>query len=141
MKEPLITEETIRILIKNFYEKVLSDKQLKPVFIEAIGEDNHAWEPHLETMYDFWSSIMLNSGRYKGNPLQKHRLLPPFDSALFNRWLELFAETAREIHTEEIAISYIEKSNRIAESLKLGLYFDLTPGTDGRIGPIRSNGG
>jgi hemoglobin len=74
-------------------------------------------------MYDFWSSIMLTSGRYHGNPLQKHRALPPFESALFDRWLALFAETARELHDGPTAELYIDKSRRIAESLKLGLYY------------------
>lgn len=123
MAENQITEESIRRLIDRFYTKVRADKDLAPVFIQAIGEDSAVWGPHLEKMYAFWSSVMLTSGRYHGNPLQKHRDLPAFDSALFDRWLALFAETAEELHGAEDAALYIKKSRLIAESLKLGLYF------------------
>ena len=127
MAENQITEDSIKRLVDRFYTKVRADPDLAPVFIGAIGEDSAAWGPHLQKMYAFWSSVMLTSGRYHGNPLQKHRDLPAFDSALFDRWLELFAETAAELHGAEAAALYVEKSRRIAESLKLGLYF--RPGT------------
>lgn len=117
-----ITEKTIRVLVDRFYVKVRNDEYLGPIFLNAIGSGDEDWQPHLERMYDFWSSIMLTSGRYHGNPLQKHRSLPPFEPNLFDRWLELFAETAKEIHTSVIAGHYITMSQRIAESLKLGLY-------------------
>lgn len=118
-----VTEESIRILVGRFYDKVRNHDALGPVFNTAIGESKEQWEPHLERMYAFWSSVMLTSGRYHGNPMQKHKNLQPFEAALFDKWLALFEETAREIHTPAIADSYIEKSRRIAESLKLGLYF------------------
>ena len=121
--EEQITEKTIRQLIDRFYSKVRKDEELGPVFLQAIGEDMEAWQPHQQKMYDFWSSLMLASGRYHGNPMQKHMLLPSFDITLFDRWLELFTETALEIHPEDVAAPYLEKSRRIAESLKLGLYY------------------
>lgn len=122
MQESQITEETIRRLVDEFYAKIRADARLGPIFDQAIGNSLEAWKPHLRKMYDFWSSIMLASGRYHGNPFQKHLMLPPFDSVLFDRWLALFEETAREIHTQDAADRYVEKSRRIAESLKFGLY-------------------
>ena len=123
MKESIITDETINRLVHDFYTKVRADKDLGPIFAHAIGDDDAQWEPHLQRMVDFWSSIMLTSGRYHGNPFQKHKDLPPFDISLFDRWLELFAETAGEFYNQENADRFIEKSIRIAESLKLGLYY------------------
>lgn len=120
-----VTEQTIKNLIDTFYLKVRNDKDLGHIFARVIGESDAEWEPHLQHMYDFWSSIMLSSNRYRGNPMQKHKNLPEFDPSLFNRWLELFAQTAREIHTSEIAEKYITISQRIAESLKLALYFKV----------------
>jgi hemoglobin len=117
-----ITEKSIQQLVDTFYAKVRADDGLGPVFTQAIGDDLDMWKPHMQKMYDFWSSIMLKSRRYQGNPLQKHRLLPAFDRALFDRWLTLFEETAHQLHTEEIANQYVEKSRNIAKSLKLGLY-------------------
>ena len=123
MKESVITDESITLLVHDFYSKVRADKDLGPIFANAIGDDDTQWGPHLQRMVDFWSSIMLTSGRYHGNPFQKHKDLPAFDISLFDRWLELFAETAAELYNQENADRFIEKSSRIAESLKLGLYY------------------
>ena len=69
-----INESSIATLVDRFYTRVRQDDILGPVFGEKIGND---WEPHLETMRAFWSSLMLASGRYKGNPMVKHLLLMP----------------------------------------------------------------
>ncbi len=117
-----ITEQTIQTLVDRFYVKVRQDENLGPIFERAIGGSDDDWRPHLEQMYAFWSSIMLTSGRYHGNPMIKHRRLLPMDISLFDRWLELFAETAAEIHTAPVAEKYVSRSRRIAASLKMGLY-------------------
>ena len=122
MKEGTITEENIKKLVDTFYSKVREDTSLSPIFEQAIGEDIAIWQPHLQKMYDFWSSIMLSSDRYRGNPLRKHRDLPPFDKVLFDRWLVLFSQTANELYTVDIASLFISKSENIARSLKLGIY-------------------
>lgn len=123
MKYDQVTEQTIKELVDTFYGKVRQDRQLAPIFNGTIGEDWSQWETHLQTMYAFWSSVMLTSGRYHGNPMSKHLALPAFDQALFDRWLELFAETADELHTPALAEEYKFRSRRIAENLKQGLAF------------------
>ena len=64
-----VTEDGIRQLVNAFYTKVRVDSELGPVFENKI-KDN--WPHHLEKMYAFWSSVMLTTGRYKGNPMMKH---------------------------------------------------------------------
>ncbi len=117
-----ISEESIKLLVDKFYEKVRADAELGKVFTDAIGHSASEWKPHLEKMYDFWSSLMLTSGRYHGNPLKKHMDLPKFDLSLFGRWLELFTQTAEEIYHPEIAQIYISKSERVAANLKFHLH-------------------
>jgi hemoglobin len=114
------TEDAIRNLVDSFYEKVRGDPALGPIFETALHGE---WGAHLPKMYDFWSSVMLTTGRYKGNPMLAHMRLPPFPPELFQRWLELFGETARELCTSELATSFETKARRIAESLKLALYY------------------
>ena len=103
MKEKCITDDNIRNFIDMFYQKVRKNNELGSIFLEAIGNNDEAWKPHLQKMYDFWSSIMLGRGLYHGNPLQKHRMLPYFDIERFDNWLELFAECAQELFVPEIA--------------------------------------
>jgi hemoglobin len=68
-----------------FYAKVRVDPELAPFFERALGN----LDSHLATMYDFWSSVMLISGRYKGIPVEKHRRLNGIEPRLFDRWLQL----------------------------------------------------
>lgn len=117
-----ISPGSIKLLVDRFYIKVRNNEGLKHLFDDKIGSSNEEWQPHLQNMYDFWSSVMLSTGTYKGNPMQKHRDLPSFDKSKFEIWLKLFAETAKEIHPEEVANEFIEKSENIAQSLKYGIY-------------------
>ena len=123
-----VTEDSIRALVHLFYQRVRSDAALNAVFEPVIGASDEAWAPHLELMVDFWSSIMLRSGRYHGTPMQKHQALPKFDLSLFDHWLNVFSETARELHTAEIAKIYEEKSSNIARSLRMAMAPDILGG-------------
>jgi len=80
---------------------------------------------HLPKMKDFWSSIAFVDGRYSGKPMQVHaKLLPELEPAHFAIWLRLFRETVEELApTGEAKAFFIERSERIAESLKLGLFY------------------
>jgi hemoglobin len=115
-----VSEDGIRRLVDAFYVRVRQDAELAPIFARAIPGD---WGPHLDKMYAFWSSVMLTTGRYKGNPLAKHFALPGMRPALFERWLALFNETANELFDDDISAEFRAKAERIAESLKLGLFY------------------
>ena len=116
-----MTESQIVALVDAFYAKIRRDEVLAPVFERAIAPD--AWPVHLAKMYDFWSSVMLTTGRYKGNPMLAHLRLKSIEENMFPRWLALFRETAEELFAPDLAASFREKSERIAESLKLGLFY------------------
>ena len=115
-----LSEEMIRTLVDNFYGKVRADSELGPIFERAIPGD---WGPHLATMHNFWSSIMLTSGRYKGNPVAVHLRVEGIEPRLFGRWLALFDETCRELFEDDLAAVFRAKAARIAESLKLALFY------------------
>jgi hemoglobin len=73
-------------------------------------------------MRRFWSSVMLASGRYSGNPVAVHRAVRGLERPMFERWLALFEATAAELFPPDIAALFIEKSHRIATSLQLALF-------------------
>jgi hemoglobin len=69
---------------------------------------------------------MLTSGRYKGSPMAAHmRHAGQIRPEMFSRWLELWRETARDTLAPDAAEAVSAKAERIAESLQLGLYFNL----------------
>ncbi|BAQ18413.1 group III truncated hemoglobin [Methyloceanibacter caenitepidi] len=119
--EAPLTENGIRLLVDRFYDKVRQDALLGPVFARAIPDD--AWPAHLATMRDFWSSVMLTSGRYHGNPVAAHRRLDGIKPAHFERWLALFGETCRELFGDKTAAAFVDKANRIATSLQLAMFY------------------
>src|SRR4051812_7390233 len=110
----VVTEDAIRRLVDAFYARVRADPELGPVFARAIPGD---WQPHLNTMYAFWSSVMLTSGRYRGNPVAKHLAVEGITMELFERWLALFNETCGELFDERLREEFTAKAARIAESL------------------------
>ncbi len=118
----LVDELSLRELVERFYARVREDEQLGPIFNDVIQD----WPEHLDKLTAFWSSVMLTSGRYKGNPLAAHikhrdRITPE----LFDRWLALWQLTTSEVMDQEAARVIQFKASRIAESLQLGMFFRL----------------
>lgn len=111
-----IDEAMIDHLVRTFYAKVREDALLGPVFDARIDD----WELHLQRMCAFWSSVALMSGRYHGQPMEKHLPLP-VDARHFDRWLALFTETAEEACPPAAAAHFIERAKRVAQSLELGI--------------------
>jgi hemoglobin len=116
----VVTEDSICRLVDAFYAKIRLDPELGPIFARAIPGD---WQPHLNKMYAFWSSVMLTSGRYKGNPVAKHLAVEGITLKLFERWLALFDETCAELFDDRLRAEFNAKAARIAESLKLALFY------------------
>jgi len=124
-----LTEQALRQLVERFYARVREDAELGPVFNDAVAD----WPEHLEKLTAFWSSVMLTSGRYKGNPVAAHAMhLERISPALFEPWLALWAETTNELMPRAAAAALQNKAARIAESLQLALFFKLPPVRDGK---------
>ncbi|OAB54932.1 preprotein translocase subunit TatC [Phormidium willei BDU 130791] len=111
-----IDEAMIARLVHAFYARVRADRLLGPVFAARIDD----WDAHLERMCAFWSSVALITGRYQGRPMPAHARLP-VDARHFDRWLTLFAETARETCPLAAAAHFVERAETIARSLELGV--------------------
>ena len=122
-----IDEAMIERLVHGFYARVRDDALIGPIFASKITN----WDSHLAKMCSFWSSVALMSGVYHGQPMRAHLPLP-VDTQHFDRWLELFAQTAHEICPPAAATHFIERAQRIAESFELGV-----AAFRGEIKPVR----
>ncbi len=109
-----LDEAVLHDLVHGFYARVRNDDLLGPIFEERIED----WEPHLQKMTAFWSSVALKTGRYHGRPVPAHLPLP-IEGAHFERWLTLFRQTARDLCSPEGAALVIESAERIARSLQM----------------------
>lgn len=111
-----IDDAMIEILVRTFYARTAEDPVLGPIFKERISD----WESHIAKMCDFWSSVALLTGRYHGTPMAAHMPMP-LGREEFGRWLAIFAEVVKDICPPTAAAHFLERADRIASSLELGI--------------------
>ncbi|MGP0074439.1 MAG: group III truncated hemoglobin [Bryobacteraceae bacterium] len=109
-----MNEQQIARLVETFYAKVRSDAMLGPIFEGAIGDH---WDTHLATMRTFWSSVMLGSSAYKGNPMAAHLRLPLLSASHFEHWLSLWRETAFQVAGDH-GFLFVRRAESIAARLQ-----------------------
>lgn len=112
----------IGALVREFYRRIRADSRLGPIFDGVIGSD---WEPHLEKLTDFWCAVMLKNGAYNGRPVPAHLKLKQVREEDFDIWLGIFRQTADDICSPEIAAAFVQRAERIAQSLRLAMFFRL----------------
>ncbi|MBW8271030.1 group III truncated hemoglobin [Caldovatus sp. SYSU G05006] len=110
-----LDEATLERVVRAFYAAARQDPLLGPLFAR-VGD----WEAHIARIVAFWSSVVLLSGRYHGNPAAAHLPLG-LQPQHFARWLELFERTARAACRPEGAALLADRARRIARSLALGV--------------------
>ena len=114
-----LDEALIARVVNEFYGAAREDPLIGPVFNRVIPEAD--WPAHLATIADFWSSMLLGTGKYGGRPMPKHRASPELDDAHFMRWLRLFRETVTRLCSPEIAEIFTERSERIGNSFRMNI--------------------
>ncbi|MBB5704612.1 truncated hemoglobin YjbI/tellurite resistance-related uncharacterized protein [Ochrobactrum daejeonense] len=106
-------------VLSAFYARVRRDPDLGPVFSEVVED----WTEHLQRLEDFWSSLMLASGRYKGNPVAMHVIhAQRIHPRMFTRWLQLWKQTTDEMVPGEVARDMQTKAARIADRLSRAMH-------------------
>jgi hemoglobin len=111
------TEQDIERLVRHFYSLAAADPILGPMFEEMISD----WEPHIAVVVDFWSSALLGTGRYKGNPFMAHATLP-LQPGHFDLWLALFEKATDETLPPAAAEKAMAKARHMARSITVGLF-------------------
>jgi hemoglobin len=92
MQNEILNLEDIKLLVNTFYNKVRNDDLLASVFNDKIKD---RWPAHLEKMYRFWQTLLLDQHTYSGAPFPPHAKLP-VGREHFDRWIEIFYETVDE---------------------------------------------
>nr|WP_229495982.1 group III truncated hemoglobin [Massilia polaris] len=106
-------------MVHEFYADVRGDPQLQLIFEAAIGDN---WEPHLDRMVEFWSTVMLATHEFRGNVFGTHMELDGVVPEHFKRWLALFESTARRLFVPDLADEFLLVARRIAASLQYGFF-------------------
>jgi hemoglobin len=107
--------DEIKLLVNTFYDKVRQDELLAPVFNERIAD---AWPSHLEKMYAFWQTVLLEERTYFRSPFPPHATLP-VDHTHFEQWLTLFAKTIEELFSGEKADEALWRAGKMAQMFEM----------------------
>lgn len=119
MKHTSITEANIEALVHTFYARVKMHETLGPIFNPALAG---RWDVHLARMVDFWSSVLLASGRYYGHPLHAHLLVQGIKPEHFRDWLKLFRETLDDLFIPAVAERIFTAASRMGERMQVVLF-------------------
>ncbi|MBO9617858.1 MAG: group III truncated hemoglobin [Niabella sp.] len=109
-KKDITTIEDIRLLVNAFYGSVRAHELLGPIFDGVIRD---RWPEHLEKMYRFWQTVLLETHTYFGSPFPPHAQLPVAQEH-FDVWLRLWHQTIDEFFSGGIADEAKWRSNKMA---------------------------
>lgn len=125
MKSDISSRENIKLIMVNFYHKLLSDDKMIPFFKEIVA--NNTLDHHLEIITDFWNDILFDTTTYKNNTMQKHldkNAFVQFKKEHFTRWTSYLFQTIDANFQGENAERMKNRATSIATvmQLKMGLY-------------------
>jgi hemoglobin len=98
-KGDIVAIEDIKLMVDSFYAKVREDDMLSFIFNDRIRD---RWPEHLEKMYSFWQTVLLDEHTYFGAPFPPHGTLD-INYTHYERWVELFNETVDHLFIGNIA--------------------------------------
>ncbi|KZX59385.1 globin [Halioglobus sp. HI00S01] len=99
--------------VERFYERMLADATLAPIFIDVAAIDLDVHLPHIK---DYWCKLLLGERGYQRHTMNIHRQLHgkrSLEEADFARWLSHF-EATLDAH---FAGPQTEKARRIAGAI------------------------
>ena len=113
--------DDIKTLIEAFYDKILRDPVLAPVFVDVAGDN---LEHHIDMICDFWDTALFQSGRYKGAMLQAHIRLNNkmrLTDEHFDLWLQYFQESVNELYYGDNAELIKSKARTLSTIMRVKL--------------------
>ena len=119
LKRDINNIDDIKLMVDTFYGKIQEDEKLKDIFNNKIDD---RWTEHLEKMYRFWQTVLLNEHTYFGSPFLPHTKLP-VDATHFEQWLHIFYETIDSLFEGEKATKAKWQGQRMAEMFRSKIEF------------------
>ncbi len=121
LRPDLDSPEQIAAFVDRFYERLLADPQLRPIFIDAAGID---LPTHLPRIRAYWRKMLLGDPGYRRHTMAVHRRVHarrPFTALDFERWLALFTATLDAHYAGPVTERARRLATRIAANMQTGL--------------------
>lgn len=117
------SRQNIEFFVDRFYEALLADPQLAPIFVDVAEIDLAVHLPHIK---DYWCKLLLGDRTYQRHTMNIHRQLHgkrPLKPEDFQRWLAFFIATLDAHFAGERA----ERAKRVAASIAANMEKSLAP--------------
>lgn len=121
-KPDLDSRQHIEQFVDRFYQRMLADEQLAPIFLDVAAIDLAVHLPHIK---DYWCKLLLGERGYSRHTMNIHRQLhgkQPLQAADFQRWLTLFNATLDEGFAGERSERARQVAASIAANMAAGLH-------------------
>lgn len=117
IKADIQTLDDVKLMVNTFYGCVQEDHLIGPIFNTKL--EGH-WPEHLEKMYSFWQTILLDEYTYQGRPFPPHAQLP-IEAEHFDRWLQLFDKTVDDLFAGPVAKEAKSRGRKMAALFQVKL--------------------
>ncbi|MEZ5572692.1 MAG: group III truncated hemoglobin [Halioglobus sp.] len=114
--------ENIEFFVDRFYERLLADEQLAPIFVNVAEIDLAVHLPHIK---DYWCKLLLGEKGYQRHTMNIHRQLHrkrPLKAEDFQRWLTFFTDTV-DAHFAGVRA---ERAKQVAASIAANMEGSLS---------------
>ncbi len=126
-KPDLDCRKNIERFVDLFYQRLLADEQLAPIFVDVAEIDLTVHLPHIK---NYWCKLLLGEKGYQRHTMNIHRQLHgkrPLQKEDFQRWLSFFVATVDAGFAGERA----ERAKQVATSIAANMEKGLPSGTSG----------
>lgn len=123
-KTDIQTRADIDRLMRYFYDKLLDDPVMAPIFEKVIEK---GLDHHFVILVDFWDNILFFTGAYKNNAMLKHIELNdwyPLMKIHFEKWLNHFFNSVDECFEGEKAMLAKSRAEQIATLMEMKILGD-----------------
>lgn len=114
LKHDITNSEDVELLVKTFYNNLLQNEEVKPVFAHVD------FEKHFPHMVAFWEFVLLDKEGYTTNVFDKHIHLNLTENH-FKIWLQTFEDTVNSLFEGEKAKMAIFRAQTIGFSFQAKL--------------------
>jgi len=118
MKKDIETREDLALLMEYFYDLLLSDPTMAPIFLEVAQIDLKTHLPHL---IEFWHSLLFMTGAYRRNVMLMHIALHRkfrLEKKHFDLWLGYFEKSVRNLFAGPRSEEAINRAHSIAQLMQ-----------------------
>ncbi len=120
-KSDLQSRNDIARFVNAFYQRLLADQQLAPIFTDVAGI---TLDEHKPLIIDYWEKLLLGGNAYRRHTMNIHRAVHskrPLSEDDFKRWLALYTQTMDELYEGPLAERAKLIANTIADNMQASL--------------------